>query len=264
MRDESAARIPILIIYVVPTIRCIAAGALTGSVRVHAATSRRSRIGGARCCSASCACRSTSATGTSSRSAAGATGATTSRSAATTAAALCQRGRTDGDCCKQRKSEYFSYRHAGLHVGVSFMKNRQPTDCSGLGKRQLGPTTLIRVLVPASPPPPCKRPPGRLNPLGRQSVQLCGSALWWRACCRSRNPLQAGPFDDESPVPPAGLLFGAGRLCNQPASRPVDMVCSDWWGAARPLGPFEEVAPPPAPRLLFRSDGVQHSDATLA
>ena len=93
--------------------------------------------------------------------------------------------------------------------------------------------------------------------------QLCGSALWWRACCRSRNPLQAGPFDDESPVPPAGLLFGAGRLCNQPASRPVDMVCSDWWGAARPLGPFE-VAPPPAPRIPFRSDGVQHSDATLA
>ena len=117
----SAARIPILIICVVPTIRCIAAGALTGSVRVHAATSRRSRIGGARCCSASCACRSTSATGTSSRSAAGATGATTSRSA-TTAAALCQRGRTDGDCCKQRESEYFSYRHAGLHVGVSFMQ----------------------------------------------------------------------------------------------------------------------------------------------
>ena len=121
----SAARIPILIICVVPTIRCIAAGALTGSVRVHAATSRRSRIGDARCCSASCACRSTSATGTSSRSAAGATGATTSRSAAsaaTTAAALGQRGRTDGDCCKQRESEYFSYRHAGLHVGVSFME----------------------------------------------------------------------------------------------------------------------------------------------
>jgi len=107
-RDESAARIPILIIYVVPTIRCIAAGALTGCVRVHAAP-RRSRIGGARCCSASCA--------TSSRSAAGATGATTSRSAAS-ATALCQRGRTDGDCCKQRKSEYFSYRHAGLHAGV--------------------------------------------------------------------------------------------------------------------------------------------------
>ena len=115
-RDESAARIPILIIYVVPTIRCIAAGALTGSVRVHAATSRRSRIGGARCCSASCACRSTSATGTSSRSAAGATGATTSRSAAsatTATTALCQRGRTDGDCCKERESEYFSYRHGG-------------------------------------------------------------------------------------------------------------------------------------------------------
>jgi hypothetical protein len=35
---------------------------------------------------------------------------------------LCQRGRTDGDCCKQRESEYFSYRHAGLHVGVSFME----------------------------------------------------------------------------------------------------------------------------------------------
>ena len=118
LRAESTARIPILIIYVVPTIGCIAAGALTGSVRVHAAT-RRSRIGGARCCSASCACRSTRATSTSSRSAAGATGATTSRSAATTAAALCQRGRTDGDCCKQRKSEYFSYRYAGLHVGVS-------------------------------------------------------------------------------------------------------------------------------------------------
>jgi hypothetical protein len=107
-RDESAARIPILIIYVVPTIRCIAAGALTGCVRVHAAP-RRSRIGGARCCSASCA--------TSSRSAAGATGATTSRSAAS-ATALCQRGRTDGDCCKQRKSGYFSYRHAGFHAGV--------------------------------------------------------------------------------------------------------------------------------------------------
>jgi hypothetical protein len=123
-RDESAAWIPILIIYVVPTIRCVAAGALTGSVRVHAAARRRSRIGGARCCSASCACRSTSATGTSSRSAAGAAGATTSRSAAsaTTAAALCQRGRTDGDCCKQRKSEYFSYRHAGLHVGVCSWK----------------------------------------------------------------------------------------------------------------------------------------------
>ena len=64
-----------------PTIRCIAAGALTGSVRVHAATSRRlPALGGARCCSASCACRSTSATGTSCRSAAGATGATTSQS----------------------------------------------------------------------------------------------------------------------------------------------------------------------------------------
>ena len=33
---------------------------------------------------------------------------------------------TDGDCCKQRKSEYFSYRHAGLHVGVSFMKTANP------------------------------------------------------------------------------------------------------------------------------------------
>ena len=124
-RDESSARIPILVIYVVATIRCVAAGALTSSVRVHAAASRRTRIRGSRRCSASCACRSTSATGTSSRSAAGATGATTSRSAAsaaTTAAALCQRGRTDGDCCKQRESEYFSYRHAGLHVGVSFME----------------------------------------------------------------------------------------------------------------------------------------------
>ena len=137
----SAARIPILIICVVSTIRCIAAGTLTGSVRVHAATSRRSRIGGARCCSASCACRSTSATGASTRSAAGATGATTSRSAAsaasaatTAAAALCQRGRTDGDCCKQRESEYFSYRHPGLHVGVSFIGNRQHANCSDLGK----------------------------------------------------------------------------------------------------------------------------------
>ena len=138
---ESAARIPILIICVVPTIRCIAAGALTGSVRVHAATSRRSRIGGARCCSASCACRSTSATGTSSRSAAGATGATTSRSAAsaTTAAALSQRGRTGGDCCKQRKSEYFSYRHAGLHVGVSFMETANTRIVPVLVKRQRGP-----------------------------------------------------------------------------------------------------------------------------
>ena len=128
MRDESAARIPILIIYVVPTIRCIAAGALTGSVRVHAATSRRTRIGGACRCSAGCACCSATATGTPRRSAARATGATTSRAAATTAAAaaLCQRGRTNGDCCKQRKSEYFSYRHAGLHVGVSFMKTANP------------------------------------------------------------------------------------------------------------------------------------------
>ena len=136
-RDESSARIPILVIYVVATIRCVAAGALTGSVRVHAATSRRSRIGGARCCSASCACRSTSATGTSSRSAAGAAGATTSRSAAsaaTTAAALCQRGRTDGDCCKQRKSEHFSRRHADLHVGIS-MGNRPRSDCSDLDKQ---------------------------------------------------------------------------------------------------------------------------------
>jgi hypothetical protein len=138
---RSAARIPILIICVVPTIRCIAAGALTGSVRVHAATSRRSRIGGARCCSASCACRSTSATGTSSRSAAGATGATTSRSAATTAAALCQRGRTDGDCCKQRESEYFSYRHAGLHVGVSFMETAS-TRIVPIGQWQPGPCAV--------------------------------------------------------------------------------------------------------------------------
>ena len=93
-RDESAAWIPILIIYVVPTIGCIAAGGLTGSVRVHAAARRRSRIGGARCCSASCACRSTSATGTSSRSAAGTTGATASRSAgsATTAVGLAAGG----------------------------------------------------------------------------------------------------------------------------------------------------------------------------
>jgi hypothetical protein len=121
-RDESAARIPILIIYVVPTIRCVTAGALTGSVRVHPATSRSTRFGGARCCSASCARCSPSATGTPRRPAAGATGATTSRSSATTAAALCQRGRTDGDCCKQRKSEYFSYRHAGLHVGVCSWK----------------------------------------------------------------------------------------------------------------------------------------------
>jgi hypothetical protein len=39
---------------------------------------------------------------------------------------LCQRGRTDGDCCKQRKSEYFSYRYAGLHVGVIVMKTANP------------------------------------------------------------------------------------------------------------------------------------------
>ena len=145
-RDESAARIPILIIYVVPTIRCIAAGALTGSVRVHAATSRRSRIGGARCCSASCACCSTSATGTPRRSAAGATGATTSRSAASApTAALCQRGRTDGDCCKQRKSEYFSYTCWSPCWGIVH-GNRQHADCSGLDQRQRGPCA-VRLII---------------------------------------------------------------------------------------------------------------------
>jgi hypothetical protein len=166
VRDESAARIPILIIYVVPTIRCIAAGALTGSVRVHAATSRCSRIGGALCCSASCACRSTSATGTSSRSAAGATGATTSRSAATTAAALCQRGRTDGDCCKQRKSEYCSYRHAGLHVGVSFMKKPPTRGLFRFGQtaaRSDDPDPGARA---GKPTPSMQKAPGEVEPSG--------------------------------------------------------------------------------------------------
>ena len=73
----------------------------------------------------------------------GAAGATTSRSAATTAAAaLCQRGRTDGDCCKQRKSEYFSYRHAGLHVGVSFMKKPPTRGLFRFGQTQLGPCRI--------------------------------------------------------------------------------------------------------------------------
>ena len=53
---------------------------------------------------------------------------------------------------------------------------------------------------------------------GNLCIQLCGSALWWRACCRSRNPL-----DDESPVPPAGLLFGP---CNQAsATRLMQRAC---------------------------------------
>jgi hypothetical protein len=115
-----------------------------------------------------------------------------------------------------------------------------------LGKRQLGPTTLIRVLVPASPPPPCKRPPGRLNPLGRQSVQpTLRLGVVVAGLLPFPQPLQAGPFDDESPVPPAGLLFGAGRLCNQPASRPVRI------GGARraPLG--HSKLPRPRPHEFF-------------
>jgi hypothetical protein len=87
----SARRIPILIINVVSAIRCVAAGALTGSIRVHAAACRRTRFGRACCCSASRACCSTSATSTSCRSTTCATSATTSR-AATAAATLCQGG----------------------------------------------------------------------------------------------------------------------------------------------------------------------------
>ena len=36
---------------------------------------------------------------------------------------------------------------------------------------------------------------------------------------------------------------------NRPAAPLI--WCSDWWGAARPLGPFEEVAPPPGPTNSF-------------
>ena len=118
---RSPWRTPILVINIVSAIRCVAAGALTGRVRIHAAACRCTRVGRAGRCAAGCACCSTSATGTGRRSTTSATGATTSATSAT-AATLCPRGGTQGDCCKERKRKHFSYRHAGLHIGYRSWK----------------------------------------------------------------------------------------------------------------------------------------------
>ena len=255
MRDESAVRISILIIYVVPTIRCIAAGALTGSVRVHAATSRCSRIGGALCCSASCACRSTSATGTSSRSAAGATGATTSRSAATTAAALCQRGRTDGDCCKQRKSEYCSYRHAGLHVGVSFMKKPPTHGLFRFGQtaaRSDDPDPGARA---GKPTPSMQKAPGEVEPSG---AAICATNSAARRCGGGPAAVPATPFRQarlmtRAPSLGRGFCLGLGAcVTNRPAAPLI--WCVRIGGARRdPLGhPRKLPRPRPENSFSFR------------
>ena len=91
------------------------------------------------------------------------------------------------------------------------------------------PMTLIRVLVPASPPPPCKRPPGRLNPLGRQSVQptlRLGVVVAGLPSCPQPPRRQARLMTRALP-PPAGLLFGSGRAM-------MRWACWHSWGSIGP------------------------------
>ena len=81
------------------------------------------------------------------------------------------------------------------------------------------PTTLIRVLVPASPP-------GEIEP---SWAAICATNSAARRCGGGPATVPATPckqaLDDESPVPPAGLLFGP---CNQAsATRLMQRAC---WG----------------------------------
>jgi hypothetical protein len=126
------------------------------------------------------------------------------------------------------------------------------------------PTTLIRVLVPASPPPSMQKAPGEVEPSG---AAICATNSAARRCGGGPAAVPATPFRQarlmtRAPSLRRGFCLGLGACATNRPAAPL-IWCVRIGGARRaPLGHSRKLPRPPAPRILFRSDGVQHSDAT--
>ena len=103
-----------------------------------------------------------------------------------------------------------------------------------VSEQQLSPATWRGFFMRRSAQPTVR--------LGVRVVGLLSSGEIGKLCMARHDQL--------SPAP--GGAFVWGRALVQPNRPAAPLIwCSDCWGAARPLGPFEEVAPPPAPTNFF-------------